>query len=417
MIFFIYILNFIVIGGLAYWLVTKSHSYKIAVSLGLAAKIVGGIVLGLLYQSYYNGGDTWSFFYEAERLTILLFEDSATYFNYLFGFSDEGFTSAYTRQPRALFMVKLISVLNIITSNNYWLITIYFSVFAFSGMWFLAKVLLKYYAHLSWAIIISLFFVPSVVLWSSGIIKESLAIGAIGFFVGGVIQLINESRIYWLKILLLILSFILLWVVKYYYAAALLLVAVTLVLTLIGINKVAFLKNGRLKQTGFFFIIMFVLATIGSTIHPNFYISRFLQVIVNNYEAFVEISKPGSFVSFDLQPTLASVIYNAPKAFIATLYRPILGESWQLTHILIGIENLALAIFTLLSLRYLPKRLSTNDYFLVLSAIGFIAILAIFLALSAPNFGTLIRYRTGIMPIFTLLITACIPHLFRANKS
>ena len=98
----------------------------------LALKILAGISVGLTYQYYYAGGDTWNYFYQALQFSKVAFFSWSNFIGLFFGSKYElidGF--AYVNQPRAALMVKLVTIVNLVTHSNYWLTSAYFSFFSF----------------------------------------------------------------------------------------------------------------------------------------------------------------------------------------------------------------------------------------------------------------------------------------------
>jgi len=148
-------------------------------------KISAGIGIGWVYLYYYQLGDTLLYHHAASYLADQALAEPQIYLKAIF--NQEGAiingNSEFENQPRAFLTVKILSVIHIITYKNYWLSTIYFSLFSFYGFWMLTTKLVIIYPKLTYAAIIAFLFFPSVVFWSSGITKESLSLGAMTFLV------------------------------------------------------------------------------------------------------------------------------------------------------------------------------------------------------------------------------------------
>jgi hypothetical protein len=100
-----------------------------------------------------------------------------------------------------------------------------------------------------------------------------------------------------------------------------------------------------------------------------------------------------------------SVLYQAPKALISGLFRPFLWEAWNVFQVLVAVENLILAALFLTSIPRWKEIFTGGNSLLVLSVLVYVVLLCVFLALSTPNFGTLVRYRVGFLPFFVLLMS------------
>ena len=139
---------------------------------------------------------------------------------------------------------------------------------------------------------------------------------------------------------------------------------------------------------------------------PNFYLDRIGSVIVTNYEAFTAKSDPDEFIHYEnLTSSWLSILKNMPKAIFSGLFRPLPGDGHSWLSWLAKIEHILILLLAFAALWRLPGQLNYKKRLLLLAAITYCMVLAGFLALSAPNFGTLIRYKVGFLPIFIVLIT------------
>lgn len=381
----------------------------------LTFKLLGGIALGLLYTYYYTVGDTFAYFNDSSELAALARENFSAYVRFLWE-GDESFpvwNKLFYQQTRSLFFVKITSVINLLTLGNYWIASLYFSFLSFLGAWSLVAVLVRLHQKLLFAAAFAFLFFPSIVFWSSGIIKESLSMGCLFFIVVVFLRLWMKEKINVRAWIMTALSLWILWSLKYYYLAVLMPVLCTAL-----VMRLIVLPFFRFKKTWINLLVWCVVFTVPlyvvSLVHPNFYPERFLEVILNNYLDFTAISRPGSSIHYDsLQATFGSLLYHAPKALISGLFRPFITEAHTAFQFGIALENFVLVILAVTSIAHLKKSFDSENRLLVLSASVYIVILCIFLALSTPNFGTLARYRVGFLPFFVLLITADNPFVQR----
>ena len=201
-----------------------------------------------------------------------------------------------------------------------------------------------------------------------------------------------------------------LWNLKYYYLAVLLPVAAKLlVMHRLVLPRVKFDVWVKAVVWGVVFLIPLYVVSL---VHPNFYPERFLTVIVENYRAFEKLSAPEDRVAYsNLEPTVHHVIANAAPALIAALFRPFIWEAGNVLQIFSALENLFVLVFTLATLFHLKQAVDSPYRQLIFSGLLYVILLAVFLALSTPNFGTLIRYRVGFMSFFVMIVLAANPLL------
>src|SRR5215216_472684 len=73
----------------------KGHPLRKYYLPGLYVKFFGVIFIALIYQFYYNGGDTYNFFYHSQIINSSLDDSVVTWFDLLMRKSPEVNTSIY----------------------------------------------------------------------------------------------------------------------------------------------------------------------------------------------------------------------------------------------------------------------------------------------------------------------------------
>jgi hypothetical protein len=366
---------------------------------GLVVRLLAGIALGLVYHFYYGLGDTLGFFLDAVRLNELAIESPSRYIGSLT--SGIPPIELNNREPRVFFFTALLSIVNFITGFNYWLSSLWFSLFTFLCAWYLVKELIDFNPQLRTASIIAFLFFPSVVFWSSGIIKESIGFGALCFLAGIFCKLMDGRSLRWQEYLGTAVCIWLLLNLKYYWAAVFFPAVVTSLLVHWFVEK-------RIRETipltACWLLLFVLLCAAASFTHPNFYLEEFLSVIRQNHDEFVAISSPDNLIHFPRQVhQWIDVALNAPLALASGLFRPLPYEAHSPTGVVSSIENLlflALVVFRLVR----PGKVSGTDRLVLLAILAYTVLLCTFLAMSTPNFGTLSRYRIGFLPFLVVVI-------------
>lgn len=370
----------------------------------LVLKITFGIGTGLLYFFYYGQGDIFNYHQDASQLAALALQEPAAYLSSWLGSYPEGLELVYSQQERALLTAKIFSLFYILTNSNFWLASVWVSFLAFLASFHLTNRLLRYRPFLQKAAPLAFLFWPSHVFWTSGLLKESLAMGCMAFITATILpSILAGKRLMWKEVLLSILLFFLLFKIKYYYAAVFGPFAG-------GLLLVCWLKRRFAWKTGpAFLAFVFLLvagAGLASLLHPNLYPSRFLQVWVENYYLLARLSEEGSYVVFEgLQADWASILTHAPKAVAAGLFAPLLPA--ELSHPLrlaAGIENALLLLLSLLAVAGCLLHPVKKVKLIPLLVLLYVLVFALLIALAAPNYGTLLRYRVSYHPFYVLLV-------------
>jgi hypothetical protein len=393
-------LNLLFIFSVSWW-IWKSESAAIRKFYwpALILKLAAGILVGIIYSRYYTQSDTFFFFNQAVDGASKVDDGLTKYFNFLFS-SSGGY---YLGEDRMNFLIKVTSIFCLLTYNNYWIISLYFSLFSFLSAWWLTKFISNYISDMTISACIAFLFFPSCVFWSSGIMKESLAMTALFFLAGVFLKLWFEKKILVVHILVSLFFIWIGWNLKYYYIGLFAPILLSVWIARLLSKKFAFSGSSEIFLM---LIILSVGLTSASYLHPNFSLHKVLEVIVSNNDAFVQLSSPNDVIHFyNLEATWSSLIINSPWALFSGLFRPFVWEATNLMQVFASLENLLILILTLVSFRGLALAFTSKHRLLFLAIVIYCVMLCVFLSLSSPNFGTLVRYRVGFLPFFILLVT------------
>ena len=181
--------------------------------------------------------------------------------------------------------------------DNYWMISLYFSAIAFAGSWYLVKKINDSFEGVQPATILGFLFFPSVVFWSAGIIKESVAMAALFFPLHYFFENMAKRKTTLDRMVFTLTSLWIEWNLKYYYLAIFLPIAFTTFTFQYLLTKFT-LKNLALKVM-LWCLIFIIPLLLMSLLHPNFYYERFIEVVVSSYYEFQAISNPEDLIHYD----------------------------------------------------------------------------------------------------------------------
>ncbi|MEQ9467474.1 MAG: hypothetical protein RLN88_08685 [Ekhidna sp.] len=357
--------------------------------LALALKLCAGIVLGLIFFEYYGSGDTIAFF------------ESALSFQ-----SDN-----LDGQPRTQFFIHFIRPIVWVSGGSYWITSLYLSLISFIGTWYSVTILSRLYPEVKAVIVFCFLFIPSVVFWSSGLIKDSLAFAAVAIAVAMIIKLYRSSRSTPLEIILLLASSVILLKIKHYLFITFLLFAGIL------ISIQIFRKLGKKWSILLSLAILSSVLIATQFVHPYLEIDRIPWTLYENNQAILKKSDPEDRIDLEMKGDQWKDIFtNLPKALQAGLLRPSVLDKTPIWGWIHRIENLALTTLMIMSLILIIKQKPVLDWPLILAAGFCIFLLAIMLPLSTPNFGTLVRYKNAYMP-YLLMISSILPYHYFTSQT
>lgn len=376
----------------------RSQHYDKVMSVALIVKIVAGISVGLVYKYYYPGGDTFVYFEEGQKIANYVIDHPGRTFNAFFQTLEEtdlAGSLTYKIQPRALYFSKIVAIIYFFGGGNYWIISAFLSLINFLAITFFVGQLSGYFQNIKFPAQMVFYFLPTFVFWTSGVLKESIAVAAMLACIGIAIKMVTENKqtvvILWV---LFFVNAIILWSLKYFYAA----VCIPALLTWISYEVFGF------KRIAFpvYLILFFGLSVaLAGFLHPNLRPGRLVEVIYENY--LTGIQSGGLCLQFKgLDGSIASYLRYGPEALFYGLFRPFVWEGNTFFQIFVGFENLV--VFCLLAIGIVKyyKNIDLKNNLLT-TCIIYVAIVAMAITFSTPNLGTLSRYKVGYWPFFVLL--------------
>jgi hypothetical protein len=397
----------------------------------LTVRIAGALALGFLYQFYYSGGDTFNFHTHGSRHIWQAFMDSpATGFKLLTSQGDY-FPGSYTyvsrmlfyTDPSSYFVIRLAAIFDLLTFSSYSATAVLFSVIAFAGSWCLFVTFYRQTPQLHGWLAAATLFVPSVVFWGSGILKDTLTLACVGFLTYSISTFFLQKRIRFSGILIGLISIWALFIIKKY----ILLCFLPAVLLWIYAANIERLKSLVVKLliiplvfsiliiSGYYSVLL-----IGAD-DPRYSLDKIaLTAKITAYDiGFYSGRDAGSGYSLgELDGTFTNLLSKFPQAVNVSLFRPFLWEIRNPLMLMAALESLSLLILTLfVILKVRLKLFSALAEPNVLFGLIFSITFAFAVGVSTYNFGTLTRYKIPLLPFYLLSLIYIFNYTKRARKA
>lgn len=388
-------------------------------TIALFLKICSGVAFAGITLAYYPG-DTFEYFMSINSLNKLCVVDFTKYLDIFINgdvasklsyFNAEtGFPSDYMwKDPNAVFVWRVYSPFLFLTSHSFIASSAIASIISFTGIWKLYKVFCNIYPHLKKQLAISVLFFPSLIFWSSGILKDTLTMSAIGWMVYSFYNLAIKKQLRIKFIVQLIFASVIVINIKSYIFAAL----------LPGLFIWLFfgqLQSIKSKFIRFVFAPVLVVVVI---VGFSLIMSR-LSSNMGDYGDINKTLKKAQVTQQDLtrseqygenyydigefEATPVGVLSKAPIAIVSGIFRPFIWEARNPFILLAALEGLFLMGFlgyALLKVGLLKFfRIIFSDPILIFS-FSFVLIFGFGVGLATANFGALVRYKIPLLPFFT----------------
>lgn len=381
-------------------------------------KMICAVLVGLLYSQYYQiQGDTFTAFYQAKEW-YHLFKSGDIQLTEWIGFETVDlvkYSAILPNEPRTRFFAYVLSYLMPISASNYYVTAMWMTLIEVCSLWWLACALVHQIKCNKWVVYLSLLFIPSVVFWSSGLLKETLMLTFMALMALSYLAWLHSSTKWrWGYLINIFFLAILLYYLKYY---------VVILWLPLGIVTHIFAHQLRLNMLSFwskislYFFVIFMGVFVLAIIHPVFYSGLFFELIQISHDQIAANSSE-SLIKFNMQSNaFLFVLMNTPLALFTAFFRPFLGEMFNLFGLFLSIENLVFTLVFIVAVYCLFKlKLSEVEKWWLLAASLYLIGLGIVITLSTPNFGTLARYRVAYMPILWLCCLYVINKHFKVSK-
>ncbi len=383
---------------------------------GLTVKIIGAICLGLIYQFYYQGGDTFNYFEQSAVIHRAFLNNPLDGLRLMFANGDyQSSTFEYATQiywyksPSEYFVIKVAAFFGLFCNHSYSSIAIFFALFGFSGIWVLYQTFVKIAPSKHFALSLCILFVPSVFFWGSGLMKDTITMGALGWLFFGFHRGFIEKKFPLSSILVICMAFYIIYKVKLYILLSFLPPAIFWVFIENSAQFERKLSGLIIKPIMILLGILFAyLAAINVTEGDTRYdIANIGERTKINAEYLYRISllqEGSAYYLGELDGSIESMLLRAPQAINVTLFRPYLWEIANPLMLLAALESFGFSILLFATLFINPGILKSFLLILKKPVVSFCFIFTIILSLAVGlnsyNFGTLVRYKIQLLPFY-----------------
>lgn len=383
----------------------------------LSLRILGALAVGFIYQFYYSGGDTFNYHTHGSRVLWEAFVESPYVGIRLFlndGTVDGGYPFLsripFFYDPPSFAVIQLSAFFDLFTFSSYSGTAILFAVLGFVGSWMMFLTFYDLYPRLYKWMAWSIFFIPSVLYWGSGVLKDTITFACVGSTLYTAYLLFVKKKFKWNNIIILVISVAILYKVKVY----ILLTFLPAMILWVFFENLSKIRN-RITRA----IVAPIAIALASTLavyagmrasedNPKYSLNKLAETAkITAYDIrYWTGSSAGSGYSLgELDGSFGSMFMLAPQAVVVSLFRPFL---WEVNNPLMLIS----AVEAFLFLFFLVVVLMRSNFFFfkalinptVMFCLGFSLVFAFAVGVSTYNFGTLVRYKIPMLPFFIIAL-------------
>lgn len=381
----------------------------------LTLKIAGALSLCFIYTIYYNGGDTTGYFNDSTCLNKLLFHNPAAgidiivngltieklaYFNI-----DTGYP-VYFRDISTAFVVRFTAIISLFSFRSYLVTSILLAWISFGGIWNLYRVFINEFPHLSKELITAFFMIPSVLIWGSGILKDTFTLSAVGYYTYAFYKgFIKHENVIKNVVVLFLASYVIITVKSYIFIALVPGSLIWIVSNITSKIKGSLIRYiaGPLMISISIASALFIINFMGNSL-GKFSSDKLLdRAVITQRDLKSDYYQGSSFDIGEFDNNITSIISVSPQALLAGLFRPYLWEANNVLMIASGLENFWFLYLTI-SILYKTKIVGflgfINKNHLLTFSLIFSLFFAFSVGLTTSNFGSLVRYKIPAQPFY-----------------
>jgi hypothetical protein len=387
---------------------------------GLYAKFGGAIFIGLIYQYYYGGGDTFNFFIHAKIINSALSDSFSSWLKLILHTPIDKAPEIYSyasqlywyNSPNDYAVAVITAVIGLFTFTTYLPTALLFAFFAYTGIWAMYTTFVHVYPKFIKPLAVAFLFIPSTVVWGSGIFKDTVCMFGLGWMTYSTFQIIVNRQFSIRNFLFLVVSIYLVATIKIYIVMAYM-PALGLWLMMNYSRKIHSVGLRWIVNIGFIAVIvgasLYVAKRFANDLN-EYSIENLAIKAKRTQEWITYVSDKSEGSAYDigqLDGTLPNMLSKFPQAVNVTLYRPYLWESKKPIILLSALEASAFLVLTLMiffkmglikTFRRIFSDANLTFFFI------FTLIFAFAVGLSTGNFGSLSRYKIPCMPFFGALL-------------
>jgi len=344
----------------------------------------------------------------------LKFKDNNPISGYFF-YDALGITQFYMYDVKNYMVPRFALPFSLFLGKSYMAISFCMSFFAFGGCWRMFKMFCQLYPHLHKKFAIAFLFLPSVLFWGVGLLKDTICLGAMGYCLYAAYKIFIKRQASTIDFLIMIGAGLLIYYIKPYIIICL---APAFLLWLFLRARVL-IPDRTLRQIATFLFAtislvsaFFMVQSFTSSELASQYSAENIQNTIRTQQGIFsqnQVSSGGgsNFEVKDVGNSLSGMLLLFPTGIMNTFFRPFPWDVRSPFMVLSFFESFGFLVLTIMCFR----KMGIKKFFSSIVSdpvITFCFVFAIFfgglIGMTTINFGALNRYKIPCLPFFAMML-------------
>lgn len=389
-------------------------------------KMLTAVAFALISALYYGSGDTEMYLFATRdiqkaivagdlsiaELAVTEKMDPETPLAFYFEEDWEKYpVYGFMRSSSNFLVPKLAVIPSFIFFHSFLALCMVFSFFALGGMIRLYKLFVFYFPGMKREIALATLFLPSACYWSSGLLKDSICFGSLGFLLYGLLNLFVKKKKIMSSFFWILISTYFLYTIKVYILLALVPgIGFWLFGEMSRVTKSISIRRTILAGSILFAGIagyMFLNYLTSDEALSKFSIDNLLETSSQSRSVYEREGVKNTGAYFEINTS--SPVLMVANGLVATFFRPF---PWEISSAIVLLSAAESFIFLVLIL-FIFFRKGVIAFFrtifdspILILCFSFSVIFAISIGVSATNFGSLSRYKIPCLPFYLIFVLA-----------
>ncbi len=402
----IYVVLFSVVLATGRWF-RLHYLSRLQIILLFLLKVGFGIALTLIYTYHYTDRskqDIYKYFDDSKPIYQSLKQNPVHFGKLITGIDeDDPVLNQYLKRTQHWDLseesiltnnkplIRFNALARIISGGSIYVHTIFMCFISFCGLIAIHKLLAPHFKRRRRELTFSIFLIPSVLFWGSGLLKEGLILFSMGIMLYSFHQILAQKFAIRHFLAFLIGTYIMVSLKFYVFGA--------LAPALLG--QALFFRLGKDRPFGFHAIGLIIIVFLTFLIPRLVPVPTVSELVAAKNEQFINLAQKeeaGSYIEGQqLQPKVGSLLASVPSALANTFLRPFILTSNGMFQRLIAVENLLIYLLILLAI-FFPRLPEGTKGAFTWMGLSFTIFLFLIIGWTTPVLGAIVRYKVPALP-------------------